>query len=118
MNDVDNTANSEAHLSAGLELEKQKQWQEAAVQYQHAIELIPNCAQAHYQLGLIWTRLGRIDISIGFHKTAYKLTPESYPYCTALASAMKLQGMHADAITIYTRCICLLYTSPSPRDRG
>ena len=46
MNDVDNIACSEAHLSAGLELEKQQQWQEAAVQYQRAIELAPDCARS------------------------------------------------------------------------
>jgi len=111
-NTIGDMPDQEAYLSTGLELQKKKHWREAVAHYQQAINLIPNCAQAHYQLGQIWTRLGRIDIAIGFHKTAYKLTPESYPYSIALASAMKLQGMHADAITIYTHCIELKPHNP------
>lgn len=112
MNDVDNIACSEAHLSAGLELEKQQQWQEAAVQYQRAIELAPDCARSHYQLGLIWSRLQLMDIALSCHQTAFDLNPDSYLYCTALAMAIKKQGMFPEALDTFQTATTLEPANP------
>jgi len=106
-------SNREAYLSTGLELQKKEHWREAVTHYQQAIDLLPDCAESHYQLGLIWTKLKRTDLAIGYYQTAFKLAPDSFLICTALASAMKSQGMHADATSTYKRSIELEPSNPA-----
>src|SRR5262245_11828669 len=46
------------YFESGARFYKQEKYREAAVQYQNALQLDPRYAEAHYQLGLCYIKLG------------------------------------------------------------
>lgn len=113
MNDANNMTSAEAFIGAAREFEKQEQWQEAAVKYQLAIELSPDCAQSHFQLGNTWSKLKRGGIALSCYQQAFELNSGSYLYCIAFAEALKQQGKPLEALATYKRATQLDPTNPA-----
>ena len=53
----------ESHLELGVFLARRAGWQAAARQLSRSIELYPNSIRAHYQLALVYQRLGNLELA-------------------------------------------------------
>ena len=71
------------------------QLEDAVKDYEKALALKPDYAEALYNLGITLRELGQIDAAIKSYKQALTIKPDYF-------------GAHNN--------LCLLYTSPSPRD--
>ncbi len=69
------------HFSLGRAYEKKKMYTEATEEYNRALSLNPNYAEAHVNLGVIFKERGQIDLAIKEYREAIRLDPslpESY----------------------------------------
>jgi len=68
-----NPRDADAHYQLGLIYQKRRQWTEAIVRFEKAVEIDPGEADPHYQLGRIARAQKRFDDAIGHLKTAAEL---------------------------------------------
>lgn len=68
--------NSATHSALGIALAKQKNYQAARIELERAIELDPKDQTAHYQLGLVYGRLGEKERSRAMFAISDKLRSE------------------------------------------
>jgi tetratricopeptide (TPR) repeat protein len=64
-----------AAVEEGNRLFAQKQWEPAKAQYETAIKIHPELAEAHYDLGLTLDRLGDKPAALKHYKAAADLAP-------------------------------------------
>jgi len=64
-----------AAVEEGNRLFLQKQWEPAKAQYESAIKIYPDLAEAHYDLGLTLDKLGDKNASFKHYKQAADLAP-------------------------------------------
>ena len=89
---------------------------ESLVASQKSVQFDPQDAEAHYNLGIVMQELGRLDEAEAIYKKAITLKPDHKAY-NNLGIVMQELGRLDEAEAIYKKA-CLLYTSPSPRDRS
>jgi tetratricopeptide (TPR) repeat protein len=71
-----NPTNAAIHVALGTELSGQRDYEAARVELERAIELDPQDQTAHYQLGLVYGRLGKKDRSQSAFARSEKLRTE------------------------------------------
>jgi Flp pilus assembly protein TadD len=64
------------HINLGMKLAEQRKLAEAVEQYQQALRLDPNIAEAHNNLGLVLFALGREEEGVREFSTAVRLKPD------------------------------------------
>jgi tetratricopeptide (TPR) repeat protein len=83
---------------------------EAIAQFRQAIQLSPNLAAAHFNLGAAYEQQGALAEAIAAYQEAVKYKPES-KYYLSLGLACKKKGMLAEAIAAYLKA-----AEASPQD--
>ena len=90
------------------------QFQKAAKEYKHCLELKPHFAEAHCNLGVIHHLQGNLDEALGAYQQAYlhspglKLVQEHLAMAYSdKATRIKDQGKTAAAISLYERALAL-----------
>ena len=81
------------------------QLQQAEMLYNKILQVQPQFHMAWFQLGLIAVNVNKMNVAAQMISKASECRPVEMTYHRALCE-------------IYRRLGCLLYTSPSPRDRG
>ena len=64
------------HINLGMKLAQQRQLPEAVEQYEQALRLDPNSAEAHNNLGLVLFALGKEEQGVREFSTAIRLKPD------------------------------------------
>lgn len=91
------------NLNAGVTFQKRKQWADAALAYAKSIEIYPNFAKAHLNLGSIFYQGDKLDAAIESWERALKLD-SSHPntHCN-LAIAYDRQKYYDEAFFHYKK---------------
>ncbi|MHB9070257.1 MAG: tetratricopeptide repeat protein [Sedimentisphaerales bacterium] len=63
-------------INQGLEELRQENWSAALTYFQEAIEKSPNCAEAYYNLGKAYAKLGRCEDAIEAFSHAIRIKPD------------------------------------------
>jgi tetratricopeptide (TPR) repeat protein len=74
---------------------------EAEESARHAVELVPNNAAAHEELGHVLKELDRLDEAIEAYQQAVALAPDNVWHRLSLASAYRVNGQTVEAIQEY-----------------
>ena len=99
------SADAKSYLLKGYRLHRQKDYKEALVELDKAIEIDPRSAEAYYWRGRTLVSLGRLDQGVDDFKRAVKLKPdysEAYDHLGWLASR---QGQVDEGIGYLTKSI-------------
>ena len=90
-----------AHLALGLiVLTSEWNWSGAEDQYRIALKLNPNCAECHFQYGVLLTGLGRNDEAVTQVNQAIGMDPLSSLYRNWLAAIAYVSGQYDLAIKL------------------
>lgn len=81
----------------GSALSESNRLQEAATNFQKAIDLRPGYGDAHYNLGYAWIRLGRMQDGVQQLQEAVRLEPKNYMAYNNLGVAYLLQNSYREA---------------------
>ena len=76
---------------------------EAALQYQKALDLNPAFAEAHYNLGYCMFQQGRVDDAIVQYQKTIELQPNLAQAYKSLGDAYHRKGMEAEAKVAYQK---------------
>ncbi len=87
------------------------------IQIQQALQINPDYADAHRDLGSCYFRLGRLDEAITELQRAVELEPESATCRKALANVLVQKGRIADATVQYQRALDINPGDPDARHR-
>ncbi len=91
--------NERAHNNLGIALDNEGRTVEAIAQYEMVLQLKPNLAEAHSNLGNALAKIpGRLDEAVVHFKEAVRLKPEYAPAHISLASAFDDQDRTQEAI--------------------
>jgi protein O-mannosyl-transferase len=101
------------HYNLGLMLEKKGQATEAIRQYQEALRLNPDDADAHSSLGAAFDGKGQVDEAIRQYREAVRLKPDNAEVHNNLGIALGRQGQSEEAIRQFYEAIRL---KPSEAD--
>lgn len=85
------------HCIRGIQLEMGGNVQGAIDQYQKAVEINPDFADAYLDLGMAYTKLGQTDDAIGEYQAAIQIEPNMLDAHSNLAVAYYTQGDAASA---------------------
>jgi Tfp pilus assembly protein PilF len=99
------TRNDMAHNNLGTFLLKKGRVDEAAIQFQAALQIKPNDADSHYNLGTALLQQGRVDDAIAQFQTALQLQPDDADAHYNLATAFRQEEKMDEAITHYRRAL-------------
>ena len=89
---------SEAHASLGVILEVfDWDWEGAEREFIRALELNPNCFEAHYEYALLLVRLMRLDSAESHYLEALRIDPLSYRVYDYLGGLYELRGENEKA---------------------
>ncbi|MCA9214544.1 MAG: tetratricopeptide repeat protein [Planctomycetales bacterium] len=107
--DVGNTAKAEAKLKEALVADvdfgpahntlgyiyyRSKRYYLAAWEFQHAIKTMGHLARPHYNLGMVYEAVDRLDDAIASYSTAYEIAPEDPLVIGNLARATMKRNEH------------------------
>jgi Tfp pilus assembly protein PilF len=101
-----------AYINLGLELERQKRYEEAAAQFRAAIQLKPLEAKAHANLANALCFQDRVNEGIAEYQEALRLNPNSAGVRHNLAYAFCRQGRFQDGIEQFEAALKLRPDSP------
>lgn len=102
-----------AHNSLGIALAKNDKFDEAAVQYRKAIELLPNYSSAHYNLGVMEGRRGRLYEAITQFRKALQANPNLATAHNNLADSLLAINRIDEAIEHARAAIQLVPNDPN-----
>ncbi len=91
-------AKARPYNNLGSALSESGRLTEAAANFQKAVALRSNYADAHYNLGYAWVRLGRLEDGTQQLQEAIRLEPRNYMAHNNLGIAYVLQENYPDAI--------------------
>jgi protein O-GlcNAc transferase len=89
----------------GNVLRDKGQLAEAAQCYERALQIKPDCAQAHYNLGNIQLAIDQPDNAIANYKRALQLQPDFFEAQANLGHVLKEQGHLPEAVLCYRRAL-------------
>jgi eukaryotic-like serine/threonine-protein kinase len=96
----------EAHAARGGALSMEWRWSEAQSEYQRAIELNPNSANAHYFYAFSYlVPEKRIDQALAEFRVALSLDPLSSIVNTNYATTLMMAGRYPEAITQFRKTL-------------
>ncbi|MBA2661248.1 MAG: tetratricopeptide repeat protein [Bradymonadaceae bacterium] len=88
------------------EIEKDPSDVEAAIGHlEKAVQLEPDFAEAHYNLGLLYGQTERRTESVRHVQRARELDPDVFDYTVALAQALAVNEQFADAETLFSEVL-------------
>ncbi|HTB81564.1 MAG TPA: tetratricopeptide repeat protein [Opitutaceae bacterium] len=79
--------------------------QEAISDFQRSLQLKPDYAEAHYNLGKAFVHLGRLPEAIEQYRKALRIRPEHADTYDALGNALYQEGQVAEAIEQYRQAL-------------
>ncbi|HEY4698670.1 MAG TPA: tetratricopeptide repeat protein [Gallionella sp.] len=85
----------------------QMQGKNALPAFQKTAELMPNDAEAHFNLGVVQKSLGQLDDAVASYRRALKLNPGYAEAHSNLGNALKDLGRLDDAVASYRRALQL-----------
>ncbi len=88
-----------------IDLDDSGRLDKAIARYQKALEIRPDYAEAHYNLGLIFPRLGRLDEAITEYRKALEIRPDYAEAHNNLGSILARLGRPDEAITEYRKAL-------------
>ena len=115
-------------LQKGIEAHKAGEVQEADRYYRTIIRAQPKHPDANHNMGVLAVGVGKVEHALPFFKTALEANPKIEQFWLSYIDALIKIDRMADAKSVFDRAkkagikgdgldqICLLYTSPSPRD--
>ncbi len=80
---------------------------DAVVHYLSALDMDPDYAEAHYNLGIALKDLGQLDGAIGHYQKVLKIIPGHAGAHNNLGNALRDQGRSEDAIVCYHKALDL-----------
>ncbi|MBD2182846.1 tetratricopeptide repeat protein [Planktothrix sp. FACHB-1355] len=89
----------------GNQLKSQQKLNEAIESYQKALEIQPNYAQVHYELGEVYLLQRKFAEAIASCKLALKLQPDEAPTYKILGNALQAQGKIEEALRAYNKAL-------------
>ena len=126
--------NFTAHNNLGNILLEQGSHGEAVRHFEAALRVRPGSPKAHNNLANAYKDLGRTEDAVRHYQLALRAAPDAFQVHFNLAGALARVGRIDEAALHYARAAelepalaprveqqlraCLLYTSPSPRDRS
>ena len=108
-----NSDNSRAWRGLGVSLEKLGLYESAIASYHQAINLDPQDAYLHNDLGRIYGDQGKYELAITSHQQAIELDPQDAIPHNGLGNVYKAQGQYELAIASYQQAINL-----DPKEAG
>ena len=99
------TASVKIRFGVGTELAKYGKYRESLEPFRSAIRLQPDCAVAHWWLGLSLSVLGENEAAIESLKTAVRLEPAELDGRLALADVLAKAGHEQEAVAEYRRVL-------------
>jgi tetratricopeptide (TPR) repeat protein len=100
--------NSQAHNNLGTLLVQKGELDEAAAQFQKAIEIDPSYVEPYNNLGNIACSHGELDEAISYYQTAAKISPNDPKIQNNLGVAYAREGQWDDAITYFLISVGLI----------
>lgn len=92
---------SRSRFEEALELEARGRIEEATRAYLDAINVQPESAEAHVNLGNLQQRAGRFDAALASFRRALALRPQFSEVCLNLGALLQDMGRHVQAIESY-----------------
>lgn len=86
------------HMRAGLEARKEQRWDDAAREFEAAIRIAPNLAEAYANLGLVRQRQGNMSAAAAAFEKALQLKPDLPGLEGLLGFALLMSGRAESAI--------------------
>jgi tetratricopeptide (TPR) repeat protein len=90
-----------AHNNLGNALPQKEKMEEAIIQYQTALEIKPDFAEACYSLGNALSQKGRMDEAIAYYQTALQINPGYAEAHNNLGNALLQKGVVEEAMAQY-----------------
>ena len=102
-----NTLNSNVKeiLKLGVQKHKEKKFNEAINHYKNVIKINPSIVFAHYNLGLIYEKLGKVEQAKMNYKMAIKVNPSFVYSYNNLGIISQIQGQKEKAIKYFKKII-------------
>jgi protein O-mannosyl-transferase len=91
----------------GIVLLQKGQFDEAAEQFQKALEINPEYSEAYSNLGLAFFHKGWLDRAIMNYQQALEMTPKSFVTHGDLGNALLQKGRVADAVVQYEKALAI-----------
>ena len=107
---------AEAYNNMGVALRNQGKFAESIDAHKKSISCKPDYAEAYYNMGISLEKLYKLDDAIEVYKKSISLKPNNPKAYFNIGVVLNAQNNVKEAIEAYNNC--LLYTSPSPRDRS
>lgn len=101
----ENNIDPEMYMNLGIILTKINKLDEAAVAYNKVLELSPDHAMAHNNLGLVLKKLGKSKIAIQHIRLAYQLNPNLTPILSSYANLLIQEFKYIEANKILNRAL-------------
>ena len=95
------------HYNAGIAKQKSGYWKDAASHYRKAIQIWPEFALAHTNLGSVFHDLGQFDDAITSYRHALELMPDSAETYYNLGFVLQDAGRFDEAISNYRHALDL-----------
>ena len=83
----------------------QMQGKDALPAFQKAVDLMPDDAEAHYNLGVVLKSAGRLDEAAASYRRAIEIKPDYAEAHSNLGNTLKDLGQHNEAIASYRRAL-------------
>jgi protein O-mannosyl-transferase len=99
------TGNHVAHYNFGLALDQKERVNEAITQYQEALQIRPDSAEARNNLGLALFKKGRVNEAITQYQDALQFQPGYLDAHYNLGNALRQEGRTDEAITQYQEAL-------------
>ncbi len=94
------------YFQSGVAYERAKQFDDAAVQFEKAIELKPDFSDALNYLGYMWAEQGvQLEKALDLIERAVKMEPENEAYLDSLAWVLHQMGRSAEALPLQLQAI-------------
>jgi tetratricopeptide (TPR) repeat protein len=78
---------------------------QAASAHVDSVRLLPVCAQAHFNLGVVLARQGKLDEAIAHYRRSLRFNPESVETHNNLANALRQKGLVDEALASYRQAL-------------
>jgi len=101
------TPSASEHMEMGLDYRDADQLDEAAAEFEAAVQLDPDFAEAHYNLGLTYADMGEYEMAIAEQEAALELVPDLAEAHNVLGMAYYGLERFEEAIAAYEEAIRL-----------